>query len=698
MRQSRPLGVPDSEGYPNPPSPQTESGMQVVAEGITDNNGEVTLSDLVQNIGPNDQYFTYAATDPNSDKAYFCFANSFQFNYGMGFGQTLTFQVSPNNFFTIPAIYNNEYIVPTVSMTMTMVPELPRIAGTIYRKDNPNAPVSGAQVQSLVFALFFWNAQNSQPTLSNGSFDFESLAPTYDNSGNLNGPMRALTISKYGFKDLNIPINNGNPLKLGQQVYLNKILLGPAANVSGKVVDEQGNPVEAKVTIGNGATVVANQPQFQGIVLGPKGGSVKMNYNTGFQSPAILGSQQIVIDPTPYDNSFFPDTETVNITQDGQDLGTFVVKKKLHRISVIVTTTGKQVVGDSEIPHSRTSLQTVQLPLVGAHVSIQNVGNLITNSVGAADTMLVSSNNNFTIMVTAPDNQDYEGQTISAYVPESKDWTYILVNLKKASHVSGKVFAGNTPIPGAHVFLDQRQSSNAPVVETYTDSSGHYVLHDLPIGSSVTIDAAKSQSNYIGDSKKVTVSVSGNDTLNFNLKVYNGMNITHLMGFPIEVISLTTSGGNVSISGNITYLPSNKVFAAFDPTTKVPFHGITIIPGNQRDSNNVPYAIPKTLPMITDVNSIQSRIYGAMVGAQVDNNAGIGISDAGNGSGEFADLTYIDAASFTSDPAFSNVKFPNNRLYVGLPAVQTQPQELLVPVITASGSTPLFGAERTSGF
>ncbi|MFZ1081295.1 MAG: carboxypeptidase-like regulatory domain-containing protein [Candidatus Kryptoniota bacterium] len=678
--------MPGTEGYPSPPSSQTMAGMEVVAEGQADENGEATLSDLVQNMGPNDQYFISAVTDPKSDKNYFYVTSSFQFSYSQGFGQTLNYTVSPNNFFTNPATYNSEYLIPTVSTTITMFPMLPRIAGTIYRADNPNAAVSGAQVQSLTYALFFWNTENSQPTQSNGSFEFDNLQPTYDDNANINGPIRGITITKYGFKDTSFAVNNGAFLRLGQQVYYNKILLDPAANVSGKVVDEQGNPVEAKVTIGNGSTVVANQPQFKGIVLGgPKNGSILFNYNTGFQSPAIFGSQQIIIDPTPYDASFFPDTENVNVTQDGQNLGTYVVKKKMHRIMVAVSTLGKEVIGEPEIRNGRTVIQSVQIPIISAHVTIQNIGSFLTNSSGTADTMFVNSSNNFTITVTAPDNQDYEGQTISANVPESKDWTSINVILTKASHVSGHVFAGSTPIPNAHVFLDEQQSPEATPVETYTANDGSYVLHDLPIGSSVTIDAAKSQSNYIGDSKAITVSSSGTDTLNFHLKVYNGMDITHLMGFPIEVTSLTTSGSSVSITGDIVHLPSNKSFSPLDSNESVAFHSIAIVAGAQRDSNNIPYAVPKTLPMVADANSIQLKIYGTLMGAQ-ENGSGINIQDAGNGVGEFSGLTYIGASSFTSDPAFSNIKFPGDQIYLGLP--NSMLGKLQIPAIVTSGQTP----------
>ena len=209
LRQSRPLGVPGTEGYPSPPSSQTMAGMEVVAEGQADENGEATLSDLVQNMGPNDQYFISAVTDPKSDKNYFYVTSSFQFSYSQGFGQTLNYTVSPNNFFTNPATYNSEYLIPTVSTTITMFPMLPRIAGTIYRADNPNAAVSGAQVQSLTYALFFWNTENSQPTQSNGSFEFDNLQPTYDDNANINGPIRGITITKYGFKDTSFAVNNG---------------------------------------------------------------------------------------------------------------------------------------------------------------------------------------------------------------------------------------------------------------------------------------------------------------------------------------------------------------------------------------------------------------------------------------------------------------------------------------------------------
>ncbi len=671
LKQKRPTGATDHEGYPEPASSKKLLGMQVVSENLTDNNGQVKFSDLVQNIEPHDEYFIYAVTDSTSNLRYSCFLTPFGFN-GNQWNPGLA--ISPG--FINSAIFNNEYVIPTVSTTFTMMPLLPRIAGNIYRKDNPNVIVSQAQVQLLGKDP---TTEASQPTLSDGSFIFNNLQPTADKNSKISGPIWSLKIKKYGFKDMTVEINKRSPLKFGQQVYLDKILLDPAANVSGKVVDEQGNPVQAKVTIGTGETVVANQP-----AINPATGAT-IKGNNGFQSPAVLGSHmRIFIDPTPYNTAFFPDTEYVNITRDNQNLGTFIVFKKLHRIDVEVTTSEMQHVGGSE--GVKSSTQNTAVPIGGAHVTIKSVGSFLTNYEGTVDTAFVSAGSNFIITVTAPDNKDYEAQTLSAHIPNSKGWTQIYVDLKKASHVSGKVLAGNSPIVGARVFLNESQSPNEAAIETYTDKLGRYVLHDLPIGSSITINAAKSVSQYIGDSRNIKLSASGIDTLNFNLKVYNGMDITKLMGFPIEVDSLNESGSNVSISGNITSLPTNNVFGPSNSAQKVQFHNISIVPGSKKDNANVPYAVPKSLPMITDVNSIPLKIYGTMAGALIGNNAGINITDAGNSLGQFAGLTCIDAASFTSDQAFSNIQLP--KIYLGLPGESNLSKKLLVPSIAASGSAP----------
>ncbi len=673
LRQNRPQDVPDNEGSPSPPSPESFFGIKIIAVATSDQNGVVTFSNLFKNIGPNDTYYIYAASDPKSDKNYFSLTVPFQFDYQFHFDQQLNYQLSPQAAYNGDnAVYNQDYLIPTVSYTQTMMPLQPRVAGTVYRSDNPNEPVWGANVQLMKYALLFWDQEQAMYSLSDGSFSFNNLPLSYDANGNLIGPIRGLQISKYGFKDYTAAVNNGNPLKLGQQAYFDKILLDPAAKVHGEVADENGNPVKAKVTLGDGATVDANwYYSFRNYKF--------QNTASTFTTPAILGNQQIIIDPTPYDQSYFPDTEYVNVTQDGQDLGTFIVKKKLHRIRIIVTSGTRP-----EIEHGKKIL--VPFMLQSAQVEIENVGKLYTDNYGTAETTFVNSNQNYKIVVSGPSGGDFVPRVITLNNPETKYWTDINVDLQKATHVSGFVYAGETPIPGAHVYLDQQQSPDLPPVETYTDNSGHYILHNIPPQRNAVFDAAKSSSNYIGDSKTISkLTLMGKDSVNFNLKVYGNMDLTKLLNIPIEVTKLDSSSQGVSISGNLIHLPSNNVFQIADTSLAISFNKVLIVPGNQKNSNGIPFAEPKSSSVQTDINSLELKLYDKLIAYQEDKTNGIQVSDDGNGNGIIQDKTYISAVSFSGDPAFSNIEFPNDRLYLNIKG-ESGSQKLIIPVITAGGN------------
>ncbi len=663
LRQSRPEGVPDNEGFPAPPSADTVQSMQVVAEATADDNGQVTFSNLVQNNGPNDQYFVYAAPDPGSPFFYTTLPTSFQFGYNDNPTQYPGYQVTPNTW-NASSVFNSEYVAPEVSITQLMWAAFPKVAGYIYRSDNPNEPVGSAET----YLEYFFNDKVNRftdefITMNDGYFNFHLGASDL-------GSGYQIEIYKNGYRDTIISVNNGKLLTMGQQVYFPKILLQPAFNVTGKVVDEEGNPVQANVTIGEGTSVEANLPTVlrqQYFMNGKERTFQAISYNTGFQAPAVSGNQQIIIDPTPYDNSLFPDTEYVNITQNEQNLGTFVLKKKLHRLKVVVRT-----------------IAGVSIPR--AHVEIQNVGSFETDNSGAADTTFISASNSFSITVIAPDGKDFIGQVLTAYVPDSKDWTIIPVKLRSAIYVEGRVLVGGTPIPQADVFLDRRQSPHMPPIAAKTNNQGVYVLHDVPPGTRIKIEAAKSQSDLIGADTTLVANIhsKGLRNVNFHLRIYNGMDISKLMGFPIEVTSLTLNGSSVMISGNFVALDSNGIFGPSDPKLMIGFANIQIDSGIEKDSVNVPYAVPKVLPMVTDVNSIPLRIYSALEGAQ-GSAGGIRVDTSGNG-GEFVGPTYIDPVSFKKDPAFSNISLPE--LYLGLPNAASLSDRMQLPTITSSGVAP----------
>lgn len=666
LRQNRPQGVPDNEGFPAPDSSQLIQGMQVVAEATADANGQVTFSDLVQNKGPNDQYFIYAAPPTGWPYFYSTLPTSFQ----LGFGQTPTqyanYQLSPGAWLSsqsfnsqlVAAFFNSEYTGATVSVTQLMWAAAPRVAGTVYRADNPNEPVTFAWVNIETLPVNVSSLAQSMYTMSDGSFVLQAGA----------GYQYQLGAIGNGYNPVILSVNGGNPLKWGQQVYYPKILLQPDFNVSGHVVDEQGNAVRANVTIGGGSAVVANPKDVEETeIINFHAVPVWVTANTGFESPAIPGSQQILIDPGPYSGeTYFPDTENVNITQNGQLLGPFTLMKQIHRIKVVVTSGGVAV--------------------AQAHVGIEGIWNTETDNTGTADTVFVNASNNFQIMVTAPDGKDFVAQAINAFIPLSKDWTVINVALTPAASVSGKVYVGNTPISGADVFLAQQQASGLPQVRTQTDSTGSYVLHDVPFGT-VVIDAAKSQSDIVGADttiviqRQVTNLKALINLVNFHLRIYDGMDITKLLGFPMEVTSLAESSTGVTISGDIVGLGSNSIFAPAGSQPMMGFTNIAIDSGSQKDSLGRPYAVPKTLPLVTDVTSIPLKIYGAFIGEQ-ESSSGISIDSSTDG-GELVGSTYINPSSFS----FSGVTLPT--MYLGLAG------KLQIPTITSLGTTP---KEMQSGF
>jgi len=674
LRQSRPQDVPDNEGYPSPPSAESFFGVSIIAVATSDQNGVVTFSNLFKNIGPNDTYYIYAASDPKSDKNYISLMMPIQFDYQFHWGQKSNYQLSPQAAYDgDQAVYNKDYLIPTVSYTQTMFPLQPRVAGTIYRSDNPNEPVWGANVQLLKYALFFWDQEQAMFSLSDGSFSFNNLPLLYDANGNLSGPIRGLQVTKYGFKDYTAAVNNGSPLKLGQQVYFDKILLDPAAKVHGEVADENGNPVKAKVTLGDGATVDASWYfSFRNFKF--------QNTASTFSTPAVLGNQMIIIDPTPYDQSYFPDTEYVNVTQDGQDLGTFIVRKKLHRIRIIVSSGTRP-----EIEHGKKI--SVPFMLQSAQVEIENIGKLYTDSYGTAETTFVNANQNYKIIVTGPEGGDFVPRVVTVNNPETKYWTDITVDLQRAAHISGFVYAGETPIPGAHVYLNQQQSPDLPPIETYTDNNGHYILHNIPPQRNAVFNAAKSSSNYVGDTKTISkFTLFSKDTVNFNLKVYGNMDLTKLLNIPIEVTKLDSSSQGVSISGNFIHLPANNIFQIADTSTSITFSNVAIVPGNQKNNSGVPFAEPKNLPVQTNLNSLELKMYGNLIVYQEDKSNGIEVNDDGNGNGIIQNKTYISAVSFSGDPSFSNIEFPNDRLYLNIKGESDSQQKLIIPVITAGGN------------
>lgn len=643
LRKNRPEHVPENEGTPPVPA-MVKGGMQVIGMDTTDNNGRATFRGLVKNIGPNDKYYIHAEPDPRGDKNYISIKTSFAYDFVDRSGETLAIPMDH-------AVFNRDFKVGRAATEKSMHPLLPEITGFVYRDDNPNLPVGGAKVELRNYAVFGWLLEQATLTDSAGRFAFQALGLSYDESGVVKGPVRGLKVTAAGFRDTSLAVPPGGiPLKLGQRVHYPKLRLFPDAFVKGRVTDESGEGANAKVTIGNGTALTATSKVM--LIPGFKWAPA------GFSGHAPSGKdQRVVIDPE--NKAFFAETAFVAIGKGVQDLGTFKVYRREHRIRVKVT--NWPVLG-------------VKSPLAGAHVTVAGVGSMLSNDAGIAEFRFKSSTDSFAITVASPDGADYVARTKNVKAPLSKTWVEVPFPLAAGVHVAGHVYAGKTPVEGARVYL---ADAGSPSVQAFTDAAGAYLIRGVPKLSSARLRAVKSKSNYVGDSAVVSTNAHV-DGLDFHLTVYEDMDITGLLGFPIEVTDIKPTSDGAQLSGTFINLPANSQFGPQDSLATIGFGDVAIVPGTEKNAQGVPRTRPKSLPVKTTANQLGLKVYEKLVGQLEDKTTGLVVDEVA-GSGAVKGGVVVTAASFT-DP---NLSFDEDGFALTDPAGGK-----LLPAVNAAGSVP----------
>ncbi|TFH48402.1 MAG: hypothetical protein E4G92_03585 [Bacteroidia bacterium] len=173
------------------------------------------------------------------------------------------------------------------------------------------------------------------------------------------------------------------------------------------------------------------------------------------------------------------------------------------------------------------------------------------------------------------------------------------------------------------------------------------------------VRAVKSISNYVGDSLNVQImkTTPSQSTvlegINFHLKIFNDMDISKLLGFPVEVTRLKLGGAGgqeVFISGNFTDIPSNQCFSLPAAETGMRFNNVSIIPSPYlTNDKGVPLSLPKNNKITTIKNKLSVSLYknyqADLVG---DKLLGLEVVDISKGTGAIAARVKFDEASFTS--------------------------------------------------
>lgn len=660
LRKNRPGEVPKNEGLPRPEDPNDNplKNYEVIGRKISDVEGNATFTRLVKNVySQNDEYWIWATIDSNQTSLL----------YRMWLPVKYKFKYPDDH-----AVYNSDYQYKYVTKGVVAIPLNPIIKGVVKRQDGGHV-LANANVKLLDYAILFLSQEAATQTNGLGEFRFGNLKNVFDNNGNPTGPIRFLKISKYGFKDSLLIVKSGAVLKPGDS-WRREILLVPDSKIKGKIVDEYGNGISAKVTVVGGESVNAIAPLIF-TIPGYK------RVPASFELKAPKGINKIIIDPNPYNTSYLIKDTTIYVSGNVKDLGTIVIKKALHRIKVfagdITKASGEFYYLTSKITGAKVKLETFDGKLIGEK---------LTNQYGIAEFIFSNASQNFLITVSAPDDQDFEPEQKSFHNVESGDWKPREVFLKPASNISGYVYVGteNQIVADAHIWLDY--STSGLTVETSSDQSGYYKLRNVPIGNN-TVKASKKSSNLIGDQKNIVVTKGGMENVNFNLKVYSAMDITHLMNFPIEVDNLTEQNGEVKITGSFVDLDqfNNDYFKSNDP--ELQFTNVAIEPHPTLKSvifgKTVPVAKPKILPLKTDDNDLSLNVFENYSGSLIDKNIGVELVNDQTGGGVIKGKVFVSESSFNIPS--TNLNFTENGFYIKVPNTN----ELRLPVITPDKSNPV---------
>jgi hypothetical protein len=449
---------------------------------------------------------------------------------------------------------------------------------------------------------------------------------------------------------------------------------------------------------------------------------IQITFDEEFTTPAPTGFQLMYIMPDNIE-LYHPDTLLVLLPDGTEDLGDFVVYVKAHRLAVRAVAypppTQKSTVPVKRKSSKKTSQVQTQ---VMAQSTPPIPGGTITQSVVTGPALQLSMNqfmiplgkgivvpgctisvngeppdsvdaggvhyfvwfsagDDAEIEVEGPPDKDYVPKTVMAVIDdETPAWHEMNVPMELGGRLSGIVMVGEVPIPGARVALyDNPAETEAQ--QTYTDAAGKYTLHGLRAGMHNFL-AAKSKSQFVGDTASIEIVKGQESILDFELTAYADMDITTLLGFPIEVTALDSNGSAVTISGTFIELPANAQFAPEDSSNGIPFADIIIAPSSETNANGIPYAEPSTLPLVTPVNSWDIGAFDNIYKAtQHDAVNGLRVQRTGE-RGEIIGAVSIKPSSFT----FPGGSLDLSTTYITLSTDPTSPDGMVIPAITSDES------------
>lgn len=325
-----------------------------------------------------------------------------------------------------------------------------------------------------------------------------------------------------------------------------------------------------------------------------------------FEYPAASG-QHIPVIILPDASNYFPDTFYIDIPTsyegDFYDIGTFVIKEKLHRPQVEVYFKIAVYNPNQQGPSYHLA------PVDSAEVILSTLPHKLTDSEGNASWVFGSPSHEFHLRVN---EELYVPYDEFVTIPVTKEPYKVQVILKAGNTLFGTVTRAdnNQPIEHARIHAEIGQNTYGPIViETFTDENGNYVLKGLPSYCTVQATKADSGVTYIGQNKTFNSSLNN---LNFQL-VEAPFNLSHIWNLPVALESVTPIGIKWKIDGAFVNLPTNNRFHPEVKTQRLAFTDIVVTATGPPGLNGKPIASPVGNSIMTDVMKFRSILNNAFI-------------------------------------------------------------------------------------
>ena len=725
-----PTGIfPPNDGYPKPKARKTMFNLEVVAEDVADAGGNVIFNAIVWHHNPNYTYYIYADL-PKEESA----------NYTLFPDAPVPYDPSPlTRKYPDPSTYNdydkfhNDYGWIPLNTYLLMHCRYPTIMGEVTDENGKALPGAVVDLIERFSGQQGWHAETGSVFMNYGSYSYnrdEYVNFVSKFSMDLkNGPVFdgdqiqevQTSDGRFRFDDMALilsPVETGSGTEYQAEgpsrkvwAYCHGYASPPPYTIKGGQALLCGEKANIPIKLSFGATIkgrVVDGETSDGIYCDIAFVDAEKSYH-----PYMIGcfkdipakllpnvQQKLKISAKDYIDTII----TVNVNNKETDVGTIQLFKQKRRMVVFVY--GKTGNAPQRIPGAVVEIMGVTYPctrtLNGHPVTLDCPLTMLTDNYGSAKFEFVNAGydqeQDYSVRVAVPDDSplNYETQTVNVKIPVSQNWKLLNIYLDPATCISGHVYAGKTDssaVANARVYLEvtysgQNSSANngdPEIVSATTDSKGFYKLHNVPMRDYRQIlRAVKSSSNFIGDSVSMTLNNPYPDCyhVDLHLKVYDRMDITNLMGFPMYVTSLTEEGGGMAtITGAFSGMKSNLEFLV-SPSLDLHFVRIKIKPSEKlKNKRGIPLSTPVSLPVKTTTNTMAAKAFAKYNVLVMDKKIGIDVDKATDKElyGAIKGMVKLDNKNFNS----SGFTFPKIFL-----AQNDQPgkEKLSIPVLNGDSN------------